>query len=301
MSWSPMGFIRQVDGAGDRQLHAQHLTRTIDEHDDLRFLGYLDDGDEAAVFAERLPWDSEFFGYGVGRLNGIFPLAAPWYRPTADYGPVVGQLVDLARRRNLTYLFAVVDPQDLATLRALAAHGFSLIETRVFYHLDLTDYTYPERFPVRAATPQDVDALARTAREMVNPFDRFHADPFIDRADADRLMERWVSTSVVENFADVTIVPDSLDPTAFCTVRYHKDHWESWGLRLAQPVFSAVGPEFKGWYRRIISEINYHLHDEVGAEHSYLVTQITNTAVTWVWESLGYRLGKGEHVMRLIL
>ena len=77
---------------------------------------------------------------------------------------------------------------------------------------------------------------------MVNPFDRFHADPSISEADADRMMERWIEASILQGFADATVVPDVEAPEAFCTARYHREHWEGWNLRLAQPVLSAVSP-----------------------------------------------------------
>ncbi len=301
LPWSPVDFIRGVDSAGDKSIHADHLTAEIEEEDDdLRFVYRSADDGDLAVFARRLPWDSEFFGYSIAHLDGVFPLSAPWYRPDADYTDALRHLVDRSKAKDVRYLFASVDPKDLATLRALGSLGFSLIETRVFYHRSLSDYSYPERYAVRAATSADIDRLGRAALEMVNPFDRFHADPFIDRDAADRLMQQWVHASIADGFADITIVPDVDQPAAFCTVKYHKNRWDRWGLNLAQPVLSAVGPEFKGWYRKIISEIGYHLQD-VGAEHSYLVTQITNGAVIWVWESLGYRFGKGEHVMRIVL
>jgi len=113
-------------------------------------------------------------------------------------------------------------------------------------------------------------------------------------------MQRWIEASLLESFSDVTIVPDVAVPAAFCTVKYHRRCWQQWGVNLAQPVFSAVAPTFRGWYRKIISEINYHLKD-IGAEHSFLKTQITNGPVIHVWESLGYCLGRGEYVFRKIL
>jgi hypothetical protein len=300
LPWSPVSFIRDVSPTGDREAFAELLTQELEEEDDLCFVGKLPGGDALALFARRLGWDSEFFGYGVARIDGVFPLSPPFYRSDADYVGPLAQLLDEARQREIRYLFAPVNPLDLAMMRALGQLRFSLIETRCYYHMDITGYAYPERFPVRAAGPDDVPSLARAARDMVNPFDRFRSDPFIAREDADRLMERWIEASINEGFADVTIVPDAAEPTAFCTVRYHRDSWNRWGLKLSQPVFSAVSPDFKGWYRKLISEINYHLQD-IGAEHSYLVTQITSTSVTWVWESLGYRLGKGEHIFRIIL
>ena len=300
LPWSPLDFIRSISVEGDRAIHVDHLTREIDEENDLRLVCRYPNGEKLAVFAERLSWDSDFFGYGVGKLDSVFPLSPPFYRPYADYGDALSRMLEEARKKGIKYLFASVDPRDLATLRALGQLGFCLIETRSYYHMSVKDYEYKERYSIRVADENDVDRLGRTAQEMVNMYDRFHSDPFIRPEDADRLMYKWMQASIMEGFADVTIVPDFPNPTAFCTVKYHKDKWERWGLKLAQPVFSAVSPEYKGWYRKIISEINYHLRD-LGAEHSYLITQITNIAVSWIWEGLGYRFGKGEHILRIIL
>jgi dTDP-4-amino-4,6-dideoxy-D-galactose acyltransferase len=135
---------------------------------------------------------------------------------------------------------------------------------------------------------------------MINPFDRFHSDIAIAPADADRMMEAWVEASITGGFADVTVVPDVPVPQAFCTARLHRDHWQGWGVHLAQPVLSAVAPVHKGWYVRIISELGEQLRQS-GATHAFLVTQLTNNAVIRCWEKLGYQFGKGEHVMRKLL
>jgi dTDP-4-amino-4,6-dideoxy-D-galactose acyltransferase len=293
---SPLAFTRRINVEADRAMLVDRLTQPLPPDADLRFV-HEAGGTDVAVFARKLAWDSGFFGYGVARLDGIFSLtsgAAP-----VDYHSAVTALIDLAAARDVTYLFAAVDARDLATLRALGDAGFALIETRLYYHRDLEHFAHDQRYAVRIATPEDVPLLSAAARDTINAYDRFHADPFITRTQADDMMCRWVEASVCEGFADVTFVPDAPQPKAFCTVRYHKDKWERWGLRLAQPVFSAVAPEFKGWYRKLISEITCHLIEQ-GAQHAFMTTQSTNSAVVWTWESLGYRYGKAEHILRKI-
>lgn len=300
LPWSPLDFIRELSVSGDRSLFVTQLTSEIERQFDLRTISTLPSGKHVAVFAEKLPWDTAFFGYGVGKLHGVFLIDEPYYQPKESYADVLRQVLLEAQEKDVRYFFASVDPRDLALMRSLGELGFSLIETRLYYHMGLRTYEPVERYPVRAATEADIPSLGRAAQVMVNPFDRFHADPIISEEDADRLMYRWVEASIREGFADVTIVPDRANPTAFCTVKYHKDKWSVWNLNLAQPVFSAVSTEYRGWYRKLISEINCHLR-EIGAEHSYLVTQVTNKAVLRVWESLGYRFGKGEHIFRILL
>ncbi len=301
LPWSPFDFIREISVTGDKALYLDRLTASISPQNDLRFICVQSDGAELAVFAEKLEWDTEFFGYGVARLNGIFPLAAPYFRPHAEYAEALQTLLELARQRGVRYLFGYIDPRDLATLRALGQMSFALIETRAYYHMDIRQYEYKERFAVRPATRDDIPALGQTASQAVNLYDRFHADPFISSTDAARLMHKWVAASICEGFADITMVPDVAQPMAFSTVRYHMDKWSHWGFKLAQSaVLTAVAAEFRGWYRKIASEVNYHLRD-LGVEHVYLGTQVTNKAVIWVLEGLGYRFGKSELIFRIVL
>lgn len=299
--WSPLDFIKGISEEGDKGIFVDRITSELDQLNDLRFIYKVDDKDELAIFAEKLPWDSQFFGYGVGKINGIFPLSDPYYRPYADYTNAIKALINLAKEKGIKYFFTNVDPRDLAMIRSIGSLGFSLIETRVYYQRDIRNYEYKERYPVRVADDKDIESLGWTARTMVNMYDRFHSDPFIDPEDANRLMIKWVEASIRENFADVTIVPNFHKPAAFCTVKYHKDKWEKWKLNLSQSVvLGAVDPEYRGWYRKLISEINYHLR-EIGAEHTYVSTQVTNKPAVHTFESLGYRFGKCEHVFRMVL
>ena len=211
----------------------------------------------------------------------------------------MAEALEVARVSGIEYVFSQVEPNDLPMMRILAANGFELIETRCHFHRPLR--AAPEtRFATRLAVADDIPSLANAASEMINPFDRFHADVMIPEGDTHRLMKRWVEASINEGFADATVVPDESQPEAFCTARYHRQHWDGWGLRLSQPVLSAVAPRHKGWYLKIISELDEHLRS-IGAEHSFLVTQITNNAVIRCWEKLGYQYGKGEHVFRKVM
>ncbi len=300
LPWSPRDYVPGISRQGDRAIHAEELTADLAAADDFRSIVTLDDGSEVVVLAERLPWDSEFFGYGVVRLGGIFPLEAPWHRPLADGRAAVEWLCEEAGRRDIKYLFAVVDPRDLSTTRALGEAGFALIETRFYHFGQIEEPAFTERLPVRKATENDIPSLAKAASATVNLYDRFHADPFIKQQDAVRLMEKWVEQSVTGQLADVVIVPDVPDPGALVTYRYHRDKWDRWGLQLVQGVFSAVAPEFKGWMGKLGPEVNYHLLS-IGAQYSYGSTQVANRPIIWFAEEAGARFGKCEYIFRRIL
>lgn len=295
---APHGFIRGLNADYDLDIYLDRLFGDIPPEDDLRFRHGSGD-DERWILMERLPWDSSFFGRGMARLNEVIALGAAQATGHAGAVPAIQAALGEARTRGIDYVLATVDPRNLAMIRNVSATGFELIETRCHYHMPLAAPP-AVRHATRLATAEDVPSLAHAARATINHFDRFHADPAIAPHDADRLMEKWVEASVLEGFADATLVPDVEAPQAFCTAKYHREHWDGWGLRLAQPVLSAVAPVHRGWYVKIISELNEHLRS-IGAEHSHLITQITNNAVIHCWEKLGYRFGKGEHVFRCLL
>lgn len=296
----PHEFIRTLNAHADRADRARSIVSAAKAPGGFA-LASGHGADERWLLGERLTWDSEFFGYGVARIHGVW---APGRQLALreDVKPGVRMLqaaLPVMRGRGIRYVFSTVDATDLAGLRTLTGAGFDVIETRVHYHMPLVGAPV-DRHPTRLATPADIPSLSAVAAGSVNHFDRFHADPFIAPADADRLMAEWVRASVAGGFADATVVIDEPDPLAFCTAKYHRERWDDWGLRLAQPVLSAVSPERRGWYVKIISELNEHLRS-IGAEHSWLVTQITNNAVVRSWEKLGYGFGKGEHVLRVTL
>jgi dTDP-4-amino-4,6-dideoxy-D-galactose acyltransferase len=298
--WSPRDFVPNISKAGDREIVADELCRPIEPADDFRFVARGPSGPDLLVLAERLKWDSEFFALGIAKLHGVWPARPPLHRRDLDLRGALEGLLEACRRRDLHYLFAPVDPRDLSLLRALGDLGFALIETRWIHHSPVTPPVLEDRLGVRRAVEADVPSLARTAAQMVNPYDRFHADPFFRREDVDRLMEKWVEESVRGRMADVVIVPDAAEPTAFVTYRYHRDRWPRWGRRLAQGVLSAASPEYLGWMGRVGPEVLHHLHG-VGVEHVYGTTQATNESILWFAQEQGARFGRCELIFRKVL
>lgn len=300
LRFSPHDYVDGISRAGDRAFFAEQLTADLPEQDDLRFEANSDEGQPVAVVARRLPWDSDFFGFGVARLEGIFPLSDVDDPGRWNVANALEQLIKSARKRGIAYLFAAVDPRDLGVLRALGETWFALIESRLYHWGPIIVPEMTERFPVRRATLDDLPSLARTARETVNAFDRFHADPFFPRDRVDQLMERWVEESVRGTMADLVVVPDVASPSAFATYRYLKEGWPRWGIHLVQGVLSAVDPAYVGWMGRLGPEVNYHLKCQ-GATHSFGSTQVTNRSIIWFAQDSGGRMGKAEHIFRKLL
>ncbi len=299
LPWSPLDFLRPIDTAGDRAIFLDSLLGEIKQQDDLRFVHHSPEG-ELAIFAEKLPWDSAFFGFGVGRINAVIPLQAPFFRPHADYRDALHQTISRAKERDIRYLLAFVDARNLAVVRGLGELGFALIETRAYDWANVTQYADPRRMPFRLAEPKDLPSLAHAAITAVNPFDRFHSDPFLPKEAVDRMMYKLVEAALCEGFVDAVLVPDVPEPKALITIRYHKDHWDKWKLKMAQLTLGAVAPEASGVGRHLVIEANYHLK-ELGIEYVYYSTQVANQLLTYNMGRHGYTFGKAEHVFRIVI
>jgi hypothetical protein len=299
LPWSPLDFVKGISLAGDRAVQFDGLLRPIDAVNDLRFMHTIGPDAEVAVLAERLPWDSAFFGYEVARLNGVFPLTGG-YRAEADYTPALRSLLDLARSRGIRYLFAVVDARDLPTFRALSELGFMLIETRLYKYRPLRTWEYKHRTRCRFATAADVDSLVAMAQTIENPYDRFNSDPFIGRDEAHRLIAEWIRASIVDGFADGTMIPDSPHPGAVLTFKYHRDKAAAWGVSIAQLILGVAAPRMHNRFLGTIAEVHFHLK-ELGFDHLLYVTQITNRTSVRLGEYFGHTYGRGEYVFRILL
>ncbi|HLP17695.1 MAG TPA: hypothetical protein VK470_15640 [Bacteroidota bacterium] len=297
-----MDFMRGISLEGDKKNYLDTVCRDLDPANDLRVI-YEDAALKlrTAVMAERLVWDSQFFGYGIAKLHGIFQLDDPGYRPFVDLTDPLRNFLARANDAGIRYIFTQIDPRDLALLRALGEQGFCMIEPRLYYHRGIHDYEYIKRYPVREAREDDLPFITTVVRDTVNIYDRFHADPFIAQADADRLMEEWIHASFAKKFSDVVLVPDLPgDPVAVVTGRYLKNEWAQWNLNVSQVVLGASSGQAPGWAVKLLSELLYHFED-IGTQHVYLSTQATNIRIIKVCEHLGIHLGKSEFVLRRVL
>jgi hypothetical protein len=140
------------------------------------------------LLIEPQDFESEIFGRPVYRLT----------IRSADPGAlahpgVSGEIAALARawgREGIGLCACRVGASDSGSISALEAAGFRPIERRITLTRDLALPTIPAK-GIDPATPSDHAACLAIAR-CAFTLDRFHADPFIPKAVADRRKEAWV-------------------------------------------------------------------------------------------------------------
>ncbi|MDO7874154.1 hypothetical protein Q5H93_05370 [Hymenobacter sp. ASUV-10] len=243
----------------------------------------------------RLPWDSAFFEIPTCRLvTGLF---------TGETPPAALQTAAAALRSQLAqqgcfYAFSVVPAEDIRLLQALSGAGWQLIETRLhYYHPAVAEAAAP-RWPVRPARADEAALLGRVAAAARNPFDRFHADPWIGAERADALLARYAEAATTGALADVVLVPaePGLPIDSFLAISDLQVDTQKLGVPLSRVLLAAVGPANRGWHRRLLSE-TLHRARTLGQRYVLMTTQATNRAVVHNAEALGFRLGATSHVL----
>lgn len=246
-------------------------------------------------FFEFLKWDTDYFSLPTFKLffvEGATVGREAWRDAVTHFSEHLERLAG-----GRFYCFMEIPTEDTRVLQGLTGSGFALIETRLnYFHDQVQDFT-GERFPVRDAVLGDTELLREVAMKARNSFDRFHADPVFGIEKADGFLATYVENSI-RGFSDITLVPaaDGMRSAGFLTGNYQRDVWTSVGTPIAKMVLSAVSPECRGWYRKLVSELTFRFKQE-GVACVHMNTQSSNRAVVKVWESLGYRYGNTVHVL----
>ncbi|MFJ7106521.1 hypothetical protein ACIQU2_02625 [Pseudomonas sp. NPDC098740] len=258
---------------------------------------FSDNENQTTVYYRHLQWDSDYFGIPTYRIELMCSESVA--KPAIDsYRKCISELsIKLKEIHGNAYLFCEIPSEAIFAIQALCLSEWRLVETRLTYYTDqIQSYNYPKRFPVRNATPVDIENLKSTAMKSRNDFDRFHADYFFSELTADKFLATFVENSV-HGFADITLVPnpDKNSADAFLTANLLPANPSIPDKSSARMILSAVGEKRRGWYVKLISEMSYIFKDK-GIDVAFMTTQSTNKAVIRTWEKLGYSYGKSSHV-----
>lgn len=290
--YSPYSFLNTLDS---RVL----LEKTVFEPININLLGgetqnYTIEINNCAFefLVKFLKWDTDYFKIPTYKLQLVL-------FTDDDYSNLKQACKEFTRIffNEKKYCFSEIPSEDIKVIQALNEAGFKLVENRLTYYLDLKNFSY-QRFETRRANLNDTENLKRVAREMRNPYDRFHSDNVYDPQIADEFLATYIEESL-KGFADYTIVPngDGVEPDAFVTAKYLIDQWPLINEKISLMVLSAVSSKTcKGWYVKLISEMAYHLKEQ-GAHYAFMHPATTNRAVIHSYEKLGCKYGKCVHVL----
>jgi len=291
--YSPYNFIR--DFLEEKQL--ENCILPAIHHLEIKKNSFIIDikcnGQEHQFYVSNLEWDTSYFGINTYKLQ--FVLFS--HHNISILAQAIHLFLEKISKEGI-YCFIEIPSEDIILLQALTSARFKLIETRMTYYRGALQHFSADRFPVRKATEDDTQNLKRVAREMRNIYDRFHADPVFSQNIADEFLATYIEQSI-KGFSDIILTSNEkgIPSDSFLTANYLKNEWEKNGVKISKMVLSAVSSKTnKGWYKKLISEMTYHLRDE-GAEYIFMNTQSTNRAVIHTWENLGYHYGATSHIL----
>jgi L-amino acid N-acyltransferase YncA len=256
------------------------------------------DGDlRAAAVARPLPWDSEYFGVPMGRIDVV--LASPECA-AAERHAVVAATCAAARAGGLRHLTARVDVGDLETLAVLEDHGFRTMDALGTYILRRgKDVAREVRSvgPLRPATPSDADAILAITREAYQGYrGRFHLDPHLPRERADRFYEAWASQCLSGAMADVVMVSeDSAGRVIGYLAHRRREPASSIGTPIYGGGLGACRRDAPGAYASLIRDSALWAHDQGAVAECQ--TQLANFPVIRVYESVGFHFARAEYTL----
>lgn len=242
-----------------------------------------------------LEWDSEQFGMPAARLDrlavpGSYTVARAHKRKLLSL--VLGQCLETGIR----YLTARVDTGDFSSIHALGEHGFELVDGIQSFLFALSTNDPPAPAGTRVFEPGDLPqvlAIARTAFV----FDRFHADPQLSPAIADRVNECWTRNCCLGSAADITVLAeDEGRISSFVACRADREARRGNIILVA----TAEWARGRGMARRA-SLAALHWFAGQGMESVEVGTQFRNIPAACLFQSLGFRLFQTALTFRRIL
>lgn len=209
---------------------------------------------------ELLPWDTEFFGFRVGRLHA-----------DALTHSVASEAREWCRSHQVSCLYFLGSTNSPET-----PEGFRCVDERATYAWESRspEEISPSVRPFETEDLEELEAIARRSHRDT----RFYADPLFDRKRCDELYATWIRRSC-EGWADAVFVCFDENRTAgYITCRAN-----SIGL-----VAVAECAQGRGLGRQLVRAAQRYFWTK-GVARVEVVTQGRNHAARRLYERCGFR------------
>jgi len=218
---------------------------------------------------ESLDWDSEHFGFPIGRVQGSIVSAAS-----------AVSLVAAADRFQCVYWLA--DPNDLETAEIAAQTGFVVVDVRLTLSRALGTEMPVARSPfVRRAASTDIDPLRRIA-SYAHTDTRFYFDTKFPRSRVDEMYSIWLEKAFREAPDGVFVATQNGAPCGYITCQVGDATTGVIGLvgvgeaARGQGLGQALTGTALEWFR------------ERGLERVEVVTQMRNLTAQRLYARMGF-------------
>jgi hypothetical protein len=161
-----------------------------------------------ASLVEPLPWDSEFFGFAIGRADLEDATEAR-----------LCAIDEEARDLGIVCLYGSVAHDHARTSYLAQGSGHRLVEIAIKLARPAGPFTpRPTKSRVRRGTPEDLPGLDETIRTLA-PWSRFGADPRFGIEAAHRMFHAWVERAARDGDEHMLLVTE--DDSGFTGLSTH--------------------------------------------------------------------------------
>lgn len=220
-------------------------------------------------FWSPLPWDSEFFGFPIGRLTARCDAPALAATAVAD-----------ARAAGLRCLYWLVPAGNPLLPPAAQDLGFRFVDLRLDFRLAPVEPGAPSA-GIRSARADDLPALRDLAGDTLRDT-RFGKDPGFAPDRVAALYARWIDRDFAENH--ILVAPDEQDrPVGLVTCSRSTSGEGRIGLFAVHPAQAG-----QGLGRRLLDTArSWFATEDCAAVH--VATQASNVAAQRAYQAQGFR------------
>lgn len=224
-----------------------------------------------------LPWDTDFWGFPIARLNA-----------EALTPPLLADATEWCARHRVRCLYFLAAGSCPRTLALAATNEFRFVDVRVELSLHLTESLLPEETPdssgIRPATQSDLLSLQELAAEAHRDT-RFFKDERFNPARAAALYREWIARDFTQHVV-LTCDTDTQLPNACGYVSCTIDATSGEGsIGLIAVASNLTG---KGFGRKLVrGALRWFATQQVRTVR--VVTQATNVAAMRLYEGNGFR------------
>ena len=217
---------------------------------------------------ERLSWDSDFFGYEVGRIE---------IENLTDFNLSVFKKA--AQKFKLVFVFSDLE---------LNIPNFNLVDKKVIFHQEIIRIKELSDIIIESfdQTKHDFNQLKKLALQS-GIQSRFFIDKNFKNNEYLNLYLRWIENSVNKKIAfDVVVAIDEMDIIGFTTLNKKSETLSDIGLVAVSETSRGLGIG-----KKIINE-SIIRSKKAGFNEIQVVTQLTNLAAVNLYKSTDFKIKK---------
>ena len=227
------------------------------------------------------------FGVAFGRLD-----------VTAVQPSALADAIAMADAQGLEVLSARVDAMNLGQVRALENFGFRIMDTLVYYRLDLSsahaEMPAADLEPPVALTTDDAEACSAIARRAFRGYmGHYHTDPRLSADAADEAYADWISRLLLDASPDQIAIGSVKDGKLVGFLVGQRKN-----SRTSEIILNAVFPEAQrsGYYTALLCDYLRRVGRR-GDGEVVISTQLQNYAVQKIWTRAGFTLFRSFHTL----